>query len=199
MKKTPSIKSSCALLAGVLSAAAFVAAPSTASAQLQLTVLALDAQRIELSISGTLSGTPPTRFADTLYIQAPGESPIANDTDRLRFSGSQPLVGVTAVSGSVSLVDDANLGNFVQLPFNSDLTSGTTRGSGATFTLTPAAGTFDPSAITISDLALSWGYNGESGQPFGTLQSNAIPEPSAYAALLGLAALGCVALRRRVR
>ena len=87
------------------------------------------------------------------------------------------------------------------MPFTQSLISGTTQGSGASFTLTNAAGpVFDLSTISRTDLRLYWGFNtGDTRQPFGEFQSNAVavPEPSAYAALLGLAAFGCVALRRR--
>ena len=96
---------------------------------------------------------------------------------------------------------EGSLGSRLIVPFSgATLVSGATQGSGASFTLSASSPVFDPSAIAIADLRLHWGTNGESVQPYGTFQSNAVvPEPSAYGALLGLAALGCVALRRRVR
>ena len=90
------------------------------------------------------------------------------------------------------------LGDFVGITLASPLESGAAQGSGGSFTLTALSPVFDPTAIAISDLRLYWGFNtGQTTQPFGTFQSNAVPEPSAYAALLGLVAFGCVALRRR--
>ena len=194
MKKTPSTKSSCALLAGALTAAAFVAAPSAASAQLQLTVLAFETDRIELSISGTLSGGPPTSSSQGLSIQ--GTSQWVTSGSPLTLSGPQPLAGLTLTAATAFA--DA-FGRRIVLNFSGNLISGTTQSSGASFTLTAGSPVFDPSAIAIADLAFRWGYNDEPVQPYGVFQSNAVavPEPSAYAALIGLAALGCVALRRR--
>ena len=203
------VRSFLGLIAGVLSAAAFVAAPSAASAQLQLTVLAFETERIELSISGTLSGDTPTASGSetSLYIQAtPGVNWIPGANRRLSLTGAQPLSGVALGSSSFpqATADSSQLdafGDFIRLPFPQALISGTTQGSGESFTLAFSAPIFDPSAIAITDLNLRWGFDtGQTTQPFGTFQSNAVvPEPSAYAALIGLAALGCVALRRRVR
>ena len=141
----------------------------------------------------------------SLFIQAPNKW-ILGEGAALgvwAFSGSQPLAGRTLLlptSRIASTLDGSGVGSRILLDFDSDLMSGVTQGSGGSFTLAAASSIFDPSVISITDLRLHWGVNdGQSGQPFGTFQSNAIPEPSAYAALLGLAALGCVALRRRVR
>ena len=178
-----------------------MAAPSAASAQLQLAITALETQRIELSISGTLSGDASTLSsnAGSLNIQGPGRWITVDSGVLLTFSGSQPLAGRT--SSFVAVEGTGSFGSRLTLGFGgSNLISGTTQGSGASFTLTASSPVFDPSAIVIADLRLHWGVSGESVQPFGIFQSNAIvPEPSAYAALLGLAALGCVVLRRRVR
>ena len=195
----PKVRSFPCLIAGVLSAAAFVAAPSAASAQLQLTVLALepDLDRITLSISGTLSGGPPTasNFLSHLSIQGPGEWFNSDALSEVTFSGSQPLAGVNLSESLAS--GDFDLGSRIRLAFASPLVSGTTRGSGGSFTVSDPR--LNLSGVSISDLRLHWGFNtGQTTQPFGVFQSNAVvPEPSAYAALLGLAALGCVALRRR--
>ena len=201
---SPKVRSFPGLIAGVLSAAAFVAVPSAASAQLQLTVLALETDRIELSISGTLVGTPsgpaPSSELANLYIQGPGDWTSSSGVG-LTLSGSQPLTGVT-LSSSQAVSAGSEFGDRLLLGFDSDLTIGVTQGSGGNVTLVQAqpgtSASFNPSAIAITDLRLHWGYDGEPGQPFGAFQSNAVvPEPSAYAALIGLAALGCVALRRR--
>ena len=188
------------LIAGVLSAAAFVAAPSAASAQLQLTVLAFQTDRIELSISGTLSGTPPDSALDQLTIQGPNRWVVVNGVT-FTASSQQPLSGATLSVGESLPIRSTSLGSRINLHFDGELVSGTTQGSGSSVTLITSSPAFDPSAIALTDLRLHWGINtGQSAQPFGTFQSNAVaPEPSAYAALLGLAALGCVALRRRVR
>ena len=181
-----------------------MAAPSTASAQLQLTVLALETDRIELSISGTLSGTAPSGSLRDLYVQATSGVEWIPETGGLGLNGAQPLSGLTlgnsssprATSNSAAL---DGFGDYILVPFSGDLISGTTQGSGASFTLTGNPGVFDLSTISSTDLSLHWGFNsGQTTQPFGVFQSNAVvPEPSTYAALIGLAALGCVALRRR--
>ena len=192
MKKTPSTKSSCALLAGALTAAAFVVAPSSASAQIQLAITAFEADRIELSFSGTLSGQGPF-IANSLSIQGPGG---VLGGGALTFSGAQPLTGMTLSSSNA--LSSGGLASRINLTFGNNLESGVTQGSGATFTLTAASPVFDPTAVLIPQLRLHWGFNSETSQPFGVFQSNAIvPEPSAYAALIGLAALGCVARRRQ--
>lgn len=183
---------------------------STANAQLTFTVdtfttdsISITLNNSTLSLLGNSAPTQDNRLylidADNLsnktWIDDGLGSPL---TDASGF-GQIGSVGVPAISAANGTSADVLVFSTVS---NNSLVAGTSITTPFTHSV-GQSGLFSPSNVT--NFALYWGAPNDDGilQSIGSATagstSSAVPEPSAYAALLGLAALGCVFSRRRSR
>ena len=189
-------------------------------------LLTLPAQAsLNLTITSTvtfIAGTDPFGFggstwtfqfnsSQTNYVETLGIASVITDSASLTVSGATN----PAYNGTFAIAD-TNTTNFASLPNSSgDLYVGLNAvGSAAAFTFGPAAsvsGFFllgtaqsNPGSTDLIELSDWQGasvsntldINGDVFV-FGPGIVNAVPEPSTYAALAGLAVLGVVALRHR--
>ena len=182
-----------------------LAALNTASASLILHVEEVTSTDLTLSITGTLGLPSGTAYPDThakwLTLESPGTEWIANDGVHditLSRLGMAPLSTDSYDWSKAPIASRGDsYGDFVQIYFYYDLVNDVTTGSGNTFTLHSDTPIFSTEGYT---LGLYWSYSGEWPQPFGVFQSSAaVPEPSTYALIGGVAALLLAAFVRRRR
>ncbi|NBD37288.1 MAG: PEP-CTERM sorting domain-containing protein [Verrucomicrobia bacterium] len=178
--------------------------PLSCSAVLNITVDSLTNTSITFTLKGTPSSGASVENPNRLYIQAPGiswvsgpSSPSYNilDASASPLSNADFTTDVAATDFTLS-----GSGDYIVMWFDGDLgdldgngTKAVGSGVPVTFSTTDST-TFNPAAL--SSLILTWGTNGGNRQPFGVVQS-AVPEPSTFALIGGLLALGLV-LRRRL-
>jgi len=159
-----------------------------------------------LTNTGTLGGAGTlTGSLVSAGILAPGSSPgLLTVTGNLTLqSTSDLLMELGGLTEGVTY-DAIDVGG--TLAFEGDLVvtllNAFTPASGATFNLFDAA-TFTGSFATVSlptlTAGLTWDTSGLYSAGILSVTGTAIPEPSTYAALAGLAALGLAAWRRRCR
>lgn len=152
-----------------------------------------------VSFSGTLPANSPSSTAGSILVVNPDQfenpgfviGPTFTDSITQLFSGSQ--------TASFARIGNASFGDYILLRFNSNLVANSTFSGvySASFDST----VFDPSAV--ESLQFYWGGGGNTSIPSWTvggtfLGAASVPEPTS-ALLLGFAALGIVASRRRIK
>jgi len=164
-----------------------------ASAALIFDISDITTTSITFRLSGAPSGDPTANFEDyrhVLFIEAPNVEWISQAIT-LSIDAS-PIT--TRTVGLTRTLESSPYGDRIEIYFSGDLDSFTV-GTGEFVTLTSPSAVFDP--LQVDNLALYWGFNDESSQPFGAFQSSAtvVPEPSTAALLL--IGISAVLLRRR--
>lgn len=170
---------------------------SFARAQLVVTNFSITDSSLTLTFSGTLTGSPSS-FTDRLQIWA-----VDSNVDWVKVTNGNPTLSVNTVHiGGLTTNSEQAIsitGNdFVRIVFGSSLVTGAT--ASGTITASFPANTFDIAALQATSLAVYWGADASVHPNSGALQTtltSAVPEPSTYAALIGITALGLVAWRRR--
>lgn len=123
-------------------------------------------------------------------------NPFSGATGSTDFTGDLSQFNTTDVQGV-----DINGASVLQFNLVSGISGGPFSFSGGPSNTSLDSGTyssvFNPGTYTITDVSGFLG-SGSSGN-FGTLTISAVPEPSSFAAIFGLAALGGAFLRRRPR
>lgn len=189
----------------ILAASAFVVASLPVSAGLILEIESFTATALAIRLTGTVEGAFPGDFPDLnrnrLYLEeASGADWIQAPFENFAYTvtaSAQPLEFFDYSFGrafSGTLV----FGDIVFLQFNAATSIAGDTGTDMLVTLIPEAGvTFNTGAV--GELVLTWGVVEDEGAPYiGILQSSVIvPEPAHAGLLIGGAALGVLALRRR--
>jgi autotransporter-associated beta strand protein len=135
-------------------------------------------------------------------IYSPGNSPTLQTLSSFNQGSSGTLIMELGGLLRGTQYDALNVNGTMTFggTLNVNLISGYMPASGASFNLFDwgsASGTFATLNLPALTSGLSW--NTSSLYTDGTISVSAIPEPSTYAAIFGLAALGFAALRRRAR
>ncbi|MFA5257537.1 MAG: PEP-CTERM sorting domain-containing protein [Opitutales bacterium] len=184
IKTIPSLLAACLLLGA-----------TTAKANLLLDVTDITVNSITFSISGTLSTEIPDFDRNMLFIELPGVDWIAPGNFSLSIDGLALING--SVCTDSAAVTSASHGDYIQLVFGSDLNL-SFGGTAFAVTLSTISSPFI-GVIDTEDLALYWGFNDGDTLPIGVYQSGGspVPEPSSYALMGGLGALGLALVRRR--
>lgn len=179
---------------------------STASAQLTFTVDTFTTEKLQITFQTgvSLTGSVPASSRSILYITADSFNKdwILKDNSAL-LVGSTASLGGIAFSSGMAESQAGTRGDFVSVSFG-NFASGSSFDAPLTLTMGHLfSGGFDPTAV--SNLVLTWGLDGltPNVNPWGEVQSttavSAVPEPSTFGLLLGLAAIGMVSSRRRSR
>ena len=190
------------LSALIFSVCAIVAVPA-ARAQLTFTVNEFTTNKLVLTLNpGTLLTINGASFSNALFLV----DGIGTNTGWINFDvydgGTGGAFGSLTQVASYALTDTFD-GCGIMLQWDGDLSTAGNLVTGLTYTF---EGTNLFSPLNVSTWALYWGAP---SFPPATLQSTGsavtgggsapIPEPSAFAALAGLAVLGLAATRRRQR
>ncbi len=157
-----------------------------------------------LTNTGTLGGSGTfTSSLTNSGTLSPGNSPgLLTVTGNLTLQGSSVLV--MELGGLVEGVsyDSIDVGGVLSLggALNVTFVNGFSPMTGATFNLFDAAsfnGTFNSMSMPTLANGLSWDTSALASSGLLGVTGTAIPEPSTYAAFVGLGALGLVIIRRR--
>lgn len=192
-------------LAALFAAVLCLGLAPTAKAQLTFTVDTFNANQLTITLNPSSLTSSSPLFADYELVLVDADSISNNTWVNGIVSGVQTAPGaIGSVPIELDQVVTSNFvaGNFVEVAFtNADFVSSSTLASPYQVSFS-GAGLFNPGAI--SNFALYWGNPVFGGSDF-VLQStmsavgSAVPEPSTYATIFGLAALGFAAYRRRQR
>ena len=181
-----------------------LAASITAQAQIAIDTWTVTSDRVTFSITGDFgpTGFTPIVDANSVYIGAPGSKGwflggSINGYVGAQINGNNAIAGIHGGPSS----DFILLGGFGP---DFDLVNGGSIHLVGSFV--GADGAFDASKVNAADVIVSWGGPTSFSGPDTSFQiglnappASAVPEPSTYASILGLAVIGLAATRRRAR
>ncbi|MGJ8639189.1 MAG: PEP-CTERM sorting domain-containing protein [Opitutaceae bacterium] len=163
----------------------------SANAVLNFTDVTLNDTLLEFTVSGTLPGPAPSSTLTNINIfSSPNSTTWANSTSILSPTTNTVIADGTKSLGQVAIINTGT-GDRIQMNF-----SGMELVIGDVITGTYSA-TIDPGVLTTANagsLGFYWGGNSPAN---GEYLGAAVPEPSNYAAIGGLAAIGVALCRRR--
>lgn len=173
----------------------FALSGSASYAALQLQITHFDNLSFDGNVTGTIDAGASIGAINNafLYIGVPGDTDwisINGNIDTFQNNGGQTVnieggIYTSSVNGdSIGLDMDDNLmqNDIVNLSFSFS-----------------TGGAFTPANVDSNLFIISAGYDNSAPFPDAASQVGAIPEPGAYASLMGLAILGTLILRRRIK
>ncbi len=186
----------------LIAVTALIAIPRFASGQISIESWSLSSTEATFTISGSTSvGFEPDFLPTAIYIGAPGDNDwILSSLSNSSGSASGSINGYDASAASWGSYDDT-AGDYLFFT-NSSLGEYDFSSGGSINLVATVEGNFAPSNLNQEDLIISWGLNSNTVLPDVATQIgsfSAVPEPSTYAALFGVFALGFTAWRRRTR
>ncbi|GAB5559544.1 MAG: hypothetical protein SynsKO_11910 [Synoicihabitans sp.] len=166
--------------------------------------LASDGTSLSFNLSGnaTFGSTPSS--PNLIFIGVPGDkdwitSTVAGSSEDITASGTADMV---ALGSTRDITTNDGVGDYLSFSFN---TPNFTDGGAVSLNFSySGAAVFAPGNLNENDLIVTWGFNTfadpwpDASTKIGEFSAGAVPEPSSFAVLAGLAALGfCVSRRRR--
>lgn len=175
---------------------------STARAQITFTVDVFTANQLTITFNQSSLTNAAPLFADYQLMLVDNDNPANTGWVNANFGGTGTpgtnIGGQGLVNTGLQTFNAPDGDYVIPVATLGDFVAGTSLNQAYQVTFTSSAG-YTPSAV--SNLGLYWGdrYSTASNYVFQSSQSvaSAVPEPSTYAALLGVAALGLAGYRRR--
>jgi hypothetical protein len=160
-----------------------------AQAALQVTINNFSTTQIDFSVVGTIDSgaTIGSSFFDTLYLGEPGNTTWITGPGPISVPSNNGSPDNTAFLATTS--DSPN--NIVGIIMNTGIAPNQTIDFDVSL-----PGSFAPGNINTNNMIISAGFNGSELPDPGT-QVGVVPEPAAYATLLGISAAGVILLRRK--